>query len=161
MKNSSPTCVALTDSLYVDDATGSIIEVNPHHQRFISLNNITDPSLFKARVFFNGPVMKLLHCDIIGVQRFDTRFSNGEDNLMMFLISNRIKHLKFTTSNAIYYRRIRQESATTRSRSRCSIARNSIKIMLQYTKYLLKNPRGYNYSFVLSRYIAEVKSILF
>ena len=160
LKNASPDCVSLSDSLYVDDITGKVNIDNPHHKRFDTNRMKSTPTLFESRAFFNGPCMKLLHRDIIGNRRFDTRFANGEDNLMMFLISDRIKKLQYTTDAAIYYRRIRENSATTRRRSRLQVIITPIKIMVQYIKYLAPNPFRYNCAFVFSRFAAEIKSII-
>ncbi len=158
--HSTPDCVALTDSIYFDDVSGKMLEDNPHHKRFNLIRAKQNPTLFESRVFFNGPCMKLIHKDIIGNRRFDTRFANGEDNLMMFNISDRVKHISFASARAIYYRRIRENSATTRQHSIKYEVGTSLRIMRQYIFYLLKNPFGYNLKFVLSRFAAEFKSIL-
>lgn len=160
LRHSSRNCVALTDCIYFDDESRKEMTDNAHHRNFVRNHQLTSPTLFQTRVFFNGPVMKLLHRDIIGGRRFDVRFANGEDNLMMFGISDRIKKVSFTSSSVIYYRRIRENSATTKQRSRFQRIKNSIKIMIEYCRYLSSHPFGYNAAFALSRFAAEVKSIL-
>lgn len=160
LSHSSRDCVALTDCIYFDNETRKETINNAHHRNFLRNHQLTSPTLFQTRVFFNGPVMKLLHRDIICQRRFDVRFANGEDNLMMFCISDRIKKVSFTSSSAIYYRRIRENSATTRPQTRVHIAKNCVRIMMEYCKCVLKNPFGYNAAFALSRFAAEVKSIL-
>lgn len=160
LKHSSRDCVALTDAIYFDDESREQDLQNAHHLNFLKNQNNTRLTLFGSRVFFNGPVMKLLHRDIIGERRFDVRFANGEDNLMMFNISDRINSICYTTNKAIYYRRIREASATTRKRTRTEIALNSLKIMSVYLKYFFRNPLGYNLPFVMSRFAAEFKSIV-
>ena len=158
--HSKPDCVALTDSIYVNDVSGEMIEDNPHHKRFNLIRDKQNPNLFESRVFFNGPCMKLIHKRIIGNRRFDIRFANGEDNLIMFNISDRVKHISFTSAKAIYYRRIRENSATTRQHGMKYEVSTSLRLMKQYILYLFKNPLGYNIKFVLSRFAAELKSIL-
>lgn len=160
LSHSSRDCVALTDCIYFDDETRKETINNAHHRNFLRNHQLTSPTLFQTRVFFNGPVMKLLHRDIIGQRRFDVRFANGEDNLMMFCISDRIKKVSFTSSSAIYYRRIRENSATTKRRSRFQRIKNSMKIMVEYCRYLSSHPFGYNPAFVLSRFAAEIKSMI-
>lgn len=160
LNHSSRDCVALTDCIYFDDERRKEMKDNAHHRNFIRNHQLTSPTLFQTRVFFNGPVMKLLHRDIIGGRRFDVRFANGEDNLMMFCISDRIKKVSFTSSSAIYYRRIRENSATTRQRGRMARIKNSVKIMAEYCHFLSQHPLGYNPTFVLSRFAAEIKSML-
>lgn len=160
LKYSSQDCVALTDCIYFDDESRKEIIDNAHHRNFIKNHQSVTPTLYQTRVFFNGPVMKLLHRDIIGERRFNPKFKNGEDNLMMFGISDRIKNIAFTSSSAIYYRRIRENSATTKRRSRFQRIKNSIKIMVEYCRYLSSRPFGYNPAFVLSRFAAEIKSMI-
>lgn len=160
LKCSSPNCVGLTDSIYIDDLTGKEIVDNAHHRRFDRIRLKNNPSLLESRVFFNGPVMKLLHRNIISDRRFDKRFKNGEDSLFMFLISDKIKTLKYTTCNAIYYRRIRENSATTVRRDKMSILKNCLKLMIQYSMYYFQAPTHYNFIFYVTRELATVKNLL-
>lgn len=160
LNHSSRDCVALTDCIYFDDETRKETINNAHHRNFLRNHQLTSPTLFQTRVFFNGPVMKLLHRDIICQRRFDVRFANGEDNLMMLYISDRINSICMTSSTAIYYRRIRKGSATTRHRSKWYNISTSCKLMRQYIIYYIKNPFHYNLPFVLSRFAAEVKSMI-
>lgn len=160
LKNSSAGCVALTDCVYFHDSENRYDDDNPHHRSFLRNRDKHKHTLFGCRVFFNGPYMKLLHRSIIGERRFNEKFRNGEDNLMMFGISDRISNLKFTTSDAIYYRRIRENSATTRNIRKREKFLTPLELMIEYCRYLVKNPFGYNLPFVLSRFAAEVKSII-
>lgn len=160
LNNSSHDCVALTDAVYFDDVSGEENRQNAHHLNFIKNRNRKKLSLFGTRVFFNGPVMKLIHRDIIGKRRFDIRFANGEDNLMMLNISDRIKKVCLTSPKAVYYRRIRKNSATTRHRSKWNKVSISCKLMGQYLVYYIQNPFKYNLPFVLSRFAAEIKSMI-
>jgi glycosyltransferase involved in cell wall biosynthesis len=74
-------------------------------------------SYLRPKKFFSGPCMKLIHRDVIGNRRFDARFKNGEDSLFMFLISDSMKYVDFTSKDAVYYRRFRENSATTSQKS--------------------------------------------
>lgn len=156
----TPDTVAVSDSLSFKDGSVHYDTSYSLHILFEKYNVIDSPSLFMVRSYFNGPVMKLFPRSVIGERRFDVRFANGEDNLMMYNISDRIKNIRFTSSDAVYYRRYRQDSAVTRSRSMSSRIKNVLKLMGQYTKILLRHPFSYNYPFVLSRYAAEIKSLL-
>lgn len=159
LKCSSRDCVGISDSIYYDDKYEEEILSNPHHLKYEQLSKNNNPTLFQSRKFFNGPCMKLLHRDIIGNRRFNPKFKNGEDNLMMFLISDRINSVKIALANTVYYRRIRENSATTTQRSWISKTKDCIRIMLEYTKILLKKARGYNIPFIASRYAAGIKSL--
>lgn len=160
LEYSSPQCIALTDSLYFDEDTGKFDYGNIHHREYLKLHENQNPSLYQVRRFLNGPVMKLIHKDIIGKRRFDKRFSNGEDSLFMALISDKIQKCHFCQPDAIYYRRIRLDSATTRKRSLFNRILNSYKAIIQYLKYWIQRPSDYNIMFMISRIVAQFKNIL-
>lgn len=113
---------------------------------------------YKCRKFFSGPVMKLIHRDIIGDRRFDIQFKNGEDNLFLFLISDKLKYVRFTSENAIYYRRYRADSAMQKPRSCRDKIKNSIKIVCKYLSIYVKG--GYLFAFFCTRILAEMKFIM-
>ncbi len=160
LEKSSVNCVGISDSIYFEDKTGRYESLNIHHTEFLKLKKMEHPSVFLSRRFFNGPVMKLVHRSIIGSRRFDIRFHNGEDSLFMALITDRIREIKLTTSSAVYYRRIRENSATTTHRSFKLRSYNCFLSILTYSKYWLKSPFNYNPIFMLSRIIASIKSLI-
>ena len=105
----------------------------------------------KVRKYFSGPCMKLIPMSFIQERRFDTRFKNGEDTLFMFLISDKIKYLQFTSPQAIYYRRIRVGSAVNVIRSFSDICYFNALQIITYIKYYLQNPFEYNFLFFITR----------
>lgn len=113
---------------------------------------------YTARTYFSGPCMKLIHRDTIGDRRFDTSFTLGEDSLFMFLISNRMQQVRFTGQQAVYYRRIRQGSAS-QTTSRMYVIQNCLRIMRQYTRIYL-HCKGYDFSFYLTRMMGAVHTII-
>ena len=108
-----------------------------------------------ARKYFSGPCMKLIPMNFIQKRRFDVRFKNGEDSLFMFLISDKIDNVAFTSKNAIYYRRFRAMSASTKPRTKWQRIRNSFKCAKEYTKIYLTG--GYDNYFFFSRIAAELR----
>ncbi len=114
----------------------------------------------KVRKFFSGPCMKLIPMSFIQDRRYDVRFKNGEDSLFMFLISDKIKTVSFTSREAVYYRRYRENSAVTSKRSRKSIVLNSLYAIRLYTKYYMKSPVNYNFYFYITRVLGAIKSVL-
>lgn len=158
--NAAPNCVSISNALYFDDKSGK--QQSSRLERLFQKyhNSPQKISLFQVRSYFNGPCMKLFSKNIISNRRFDPNFRNGEDNLYMFLISDAIKEVKFTSPNAIYYRRIRENSAMTSQKPVSEITINAFKLMSQYMKYLYKNGFKYNLPFVLSRFMGEFKSII-
>lgn len=112
-----------------------------------------------ARKFFAGPCMKLIPMNLIQHNRFDIRFKNGEDSLFMFLISNRFGELKFTSKQAIYYRRYRVGSANF-SINRLQRLKNSICLSIEYTRIYFSNIKQYNFNFYLTRILGSIRSII-
>lgn len=115
---------------------------------------------YNAKKYFSGPCMKLIPRDVIDHRRFDTGFSVGEDSLFMFLISDRFRSVVFASPRAIYYRRIREGSASTRSRSFKEKLKNSLRIMGAESKIVLKAPRSYNLYFFVTRLLGAAKAAL-
>lgn len=117
--------------------------------------------IMQARSFMSVPVAKALSKNIIGIQRFNPKFKVGEDGLFMFQISNKIKILKPTGPNCIYFRRNREGSAINSSRPKGERLKNNIRLMVGYTKSYLKDIRHYNAFFYISRLVAEMISMTF
>lgn len=114
----------------------------------------------KVRKYFSGPCMKLIPMSFIQDRRFDVRFKNGEDSLFMFLISDKIRDLSFTSKDAIYYRRYRKGSAFTKI-SHKEVFINTLKSMNEFSQIYFSNPFNYNVLFYVSRMLASLKTILF
>lgn len=108
----------------------------------------------KARKYFSGPCMKLIHRDVIGQRRFDTRFVNGEDSLFMFLISDRMEKVSFTSASAVYYRRYRVGSAVTTQRPFGYWLKNCMKMFGAYLHIYFSAPTKYNLVFFVTRLMA-------
>lgn len=117
--------------------------------------------IMQARSYMSVPVAKALPKDMIGNRRFDSEFKVGEDGLFMFQISNKIKRLKATSPNCIYYRRNREGSAIKSPRPRGVRLKNNFLLMIGYTKYYMHDVYHYNVLFYISRLVAEIVSITF
>lgn len=114
----------------------------------------------QVRKYFSGPCMKLIPMSIIQDRRFDLRFKNGEDTLFMFLISDRIKNIRFTSRNAIYYRRNREGSAANAKRRLSEVCYSNFLQIVTYIRYYYKNPIGYNFFFFISRIGGAVYAVI-
>lgn len=112
----------------------------------------------KARKFFSGPCMKLIPMSFIQNRRFDVCFKNGEDSLFMFLISDRIKTLRFTSKEAVYYRRIRKGSANSNLSTYKERIIHAKRMITEYCKIYFKGK--YNKLFFLTRIVATLKRII-
>lgn len=114
----------------------------------------------KARRYFSGPVYKLIHRDIIGSRRFDTSFKNGEDSIFMFAISDRFRKVKFTSQQAVYYRRVREGSALLRKKNLLEIIGNCFNMIRAYTSIYLRTPMRYKLGFYVTRVLGAVHGAL-
>ena len=117
-------------------------------------------SILSIRKYLSGPCMKLIPKELIGIRRFDVRFKNGEDSLFMFLISDKIKFVKFSSKEAIYYRRYRESSATTSKRTLSNKIGNAIRLSASYIKIYLRSPFKYKTCFFVTRVLGAFKSVL-
>ncbi len=113
-----------------------------------------------CRSYFSGPCMKLFHKNIIGNRRFNTKLANGEDTLFMFEISDRIKKISLTTKQAVYYRRMRENSATTGYRTLSDKRKSDVIQLKAILKSFLHNPFGYNWWFCMTRVIGCIYYII-
>ncbi len=114
---------------------------------------------YRPKRFFGGPCMKLIHRAIIGDRRFDTRFSNGEDSLFMFTISDCVRYADFTSPKAVYYRRLRTGSAINSKKGWQTIT-NRLALMHAFSAIYWKSPRKYLFRFYLTRLIASIHAII-
>lgn len=109
----------------------------------------------KIKAYYSVPWAKLIHKSVIDDRRYNLNFKNGEDCLYMFLLSNKYKYVDFTSSNAMYYHRYRNNSAITALSFNKGIFINTIKLIGEYTKIYIG---GSNYSFKM--YITRVLGAL-
>lgn len=146
----SPNTVSLCYPLSFIDGTDKYVPYNITDCYHTNVNK-NSLSIDDVRSYFSGPVYKLIHRDIIGDRRYDTRLVNGEDTLFMFEISNRIKQLSFTSRNAVYYRRFREGSATNKNRTTIDHIKSNTLQIREVLKSYFKDPLHYNFGFFASR----------
>lgn len=115
----------------------------------------------KARKFFSGPCMKLIPMNFIQDRRYNPRFSNGEDSLFMFLISDKYQYIKLSGKDVCYYRRFRDNSAYTRKRTLSYKLRNTYATIIEYCRIYFKNPQKYNLLFFTTRIIGACRSFFY
>ena len=96
--------------------------------------------------------MKMIHRDIIGERRFDVSFPSGQDALLMFTISDRMKKVRFASSRAIYYRRERKHSL--HRLGRWGLVQKYSRLAWAYTRIYFRHPRDYNFGFYFTRLLA-------
>ncbi len=155
----SSTTVSLCYPLMFEDGTKNF-QTFRITKSYNTLCNKENVDVYQARKFFSGPVYKLIHRSIISNSRYTTKLSKGEDTLFMFLISNKIKNVTFTTTNAIYYRRLRLESATFKKRSIIGRVKSNLIEMFYMTSYYIKDPFNYNLKLYITRILGGLYDIL-
>ena len=111
----------------------------------------------RVRKYFSGPCMKLIPMSFIQGRRYDVRFKNGEDSLFMFLISDKIKKVAFTSKDAIYYRRFRENSAYTRSKTKREIIANKMNMIKAYISIYLRKPQKFSLLFFITRLLGTLR----
>lgn len=155
LNNANKDVVSLSNAYSFKDGTADYEEyyVTKSFYKSHEKNNV---SVFSARSFFSGPVYKLIHKDIIGNRRFCNKLQRGEDTLFMFYISDRIRKLSFTSCNAIYYRRVRLNSATTKHKDRRDIYTNQTRQLIEYIKLIVSHPFSYSPLFSMTRVLSAL-----
>jgi len=113
-------------------------------------------SLYKCRSFLSFPVAKMIHCNIISNQRFDTRFTNGEDALFITSITDKLSSISFAGDDVVYYVREREGSASRKKIKISKITRDSILLISAYFVTYIKKPKKYN----LLLYISRIPGVL-
>jgi glycosyltransferase involved in cell wall biosynthesis len=137
--------------------TDNIIEnINGYVTRLYDKRVGKKISILNVRTYFSTVYAKLIERDIIGNQRFNTKFQNGEDSLFMFSISNKIKEIQFSGKDSVYYRRIREGSLTTNPYT----IRNCFMRIAAYTVIFIKNPFEYNFLFFITRILASLRGLI-
>ncbi len=110
-----------------------------------------------ARKYFSGPCMKLIPKRYIQDRRFDVKFRTAEDSLFMFLISDCFANVDFTSKGAVYYRRMRKNSAVTSKYTLSYILHSTLMLLAAYSQIYLSAPSRYSLRFYLLRLGATVK----
>lgn len=124
----------------------------------LSVSKNKNISLLDARSFFSTACFKMIPMNIIGCRRFNTKVSNGEDALFMASISDKVKLICLAdNSDIIYYRRVRDGSASQKKRSFFLKLRNSFNLFFIYLKTYLLSPSRYNLLFFINRFLAVFK----
>lgn len=138
-----------TNSVYTDDYLTSV------YKKLSSASK--DLSVLAARRFLSSSCCKLIPREVIGTTRFNKKFKIGEDALFMAEISKDIQNVRLSEPEAIYYRRLRTNSASRSAVSSISRIKNSLSLFWQYIKIYLSSPTKYNLLFFLNRLMAVSK----
>jgi glycosyltransferase involved in cell wall biosynthesis len=143
--------VVISDTYYFEDGNSEIQIPDRMSELFGIMAPEGKADYIKGRRFLFNGCMKLIPSRMIAGRRFDTSFSIGEDCMFMFMISDRLRHVDFTSADAIYYRRVRPDSALHSHTGKWKIFLNDMKLIMGYTKIYLSGLRRYSFHFFLTR----------
>ena len=114
-------------------------------------------SVLSARRLMSSSCCKLIPREVVGATRFNKSFKVGEDALFMAEISKDIPYVRLSEPEAIYYRRLRTNSASRSTVSSISRIKNALSLLWQYIKIYLSSPHKYSLPFFLNRLMAVAK----
>lgn len=155
--NANRADVVISRPIAFDDITNQKVA---YPMNEIALANIGEEvSIITARRFFSGPCMKLFRRDIIGTRRFNTSFSVGEDGLFMFLISDKIKKIRFADLSAVYYRRYREGSLLSSKRPMFWRSKNNLRMFFKMLQYYVPFFWKYNIIFTFMQLASVLKGV--
>lgn len=158
-EKANPRDVIIFKPLAFKDGTNDYFEYSRTYEFNRNCNKGILP-FYKVRRNFGGPVMKLFPKDIIGNKRYNLSFKNGEDSIFMFLISDKMKNVQFAKEDAIYYRRVRTNSATTVSKSFEEVFFNSMRAIAEYSSIYFSNIGKYSFCFYVTRIMGGIRAVL-
>lgn len=110
-------------------------------------------NVLKGRKFMSSSCCKMICKKDIGHIKFNTNLKIGEDSVFMARISRNIKNIVLADENVIYYRRVRQESASRTSQSVGVKVKIVIKLLKEYITMLTPS---YNFPFICTRIVAAL-----
>ena len=114
----------------------------------------------QARRYLYVPYCKIVHRDVIGTCRFDVSLRNGEDALFMFLISDRLRWVRFTGKSAEYRYRRRPTSAFHAHRPASYHIANMLACQSKASRIYFSHPLRYSFTFYLKYMLATFMGCL-
>ena len=152
-ENAQVDAIPVTDVMDYDDETGQY-QSGYIHKTYLKQCNKGGISLLSGRSFMSSCWCKMIPRIMIGANRFDVRYSLGEDALFMAALSRSVHTIKLTDRKAVYYRRINRNSATRRPISMLRKTQYAVRLVCSYCVLYLQDVRSANFLFFLSRVAA-------
>jgi len=149
--------IAQSNVIAIYDSDNSQAEdyIGFYHNKLYG-SNLT---LIKGVHFLSNVATKLISKDIISNDRFYD-INVGEDALFMTTISCRIRSIVLTESDAVYYRRIHDNSLVHSKRPLKEWFKNRCRLTVLYLRLFLCNMRKYNIFLFLHRIAAVWKGFI-
>ncbi len=156
LKHATPNTIGVSYCLSLFDDMHE--ESNVFTCEYVNYNKKGIQAFYKPQRVFSTPWMKLIHRDIIGKIRFNEHFPSGQDSLMMFEISNRIKYVDFTSTDAVYY--WRQRSGSLHRMGLHKRVNKYGRLICVYTYLFFGHIGQYNLHFYTTRILASFRAII-
>lgn len=147
-------CIAVSNVLTFNE-DGNIGE-DYITEAFKSCKKSNSKNLFLMRRFLSTVWCKIIPINIIGSTRFNPNFALGEDSLFMASISDKVDDLILSSKSTIYYRRLREGSASRSEVKLKNLFQNKCSLISEYIRLYFSNFRKYNLLFFLSRIVAQI-----
>lgn len=120
-------------------------------------------SIIQGRSFLSSSCFKLIPREVVGERRFNPRYKLGEDALFMAELTDRISCVVASEPDAVYYRRLRNNSAShAQGKSNFwHLLWNAVSLSGSYLKIYLSHPCRYDGKFFFTRVLAGFTKRLF
>lgn len=157
LEQAAPDCIVMAHPIAFNSITKQVLpyRITKEYERTVKRGSI--PAL-SVRCIYSGVWMKLFPRNIIEWCVFDTTLTNSEDSLFVFEISRKFKMIRCAPPNAIYYRRVRKNSAINISTKRK--VKNAMVMILKYTRVYTNAPSDYNFFFYITRILGTIKGVI-
>lgn len=116
--------------------------------------------LFSYRKFYSTCWGKIIPINLINKVRFNTDIVLGEDSLFMSQLSFQVKKMVLSSSECIYYRRVRGDSASRQKRHFKFLLIQRILLIYFFIKLWVCNITKINIFFIFSRVIATFINLI-
>lgn len=127
-----------------------------------AFNNLENShyNLLKYRKFLSSPCAKLIDRKVIGNIRFDLGLKTSEDALFCFEISKNIKKMILANHECIYYRLIRDNSASRKNEEKFDLLKEYFLKIRKLSTIFFKSFTDYSTILYLTRILAFSKLLL-
>lgn len=116
-------------------------------------------SLFTGRSLMSSACCKLIPRSVIAGKRFDVTFTLSEDSLFMTSLSSKVQTIILSDVDCIYYRRVRQTSASRRA-SQSARRRQTVRLVMANIRLYFSEIRHNNILFFASRVAAAMLKVV-
>lgn len=158
LQRATPEAIVHANVIQYRDSTGERMDyfLTSVFQRLQGSQKLT---FFNARSFLSSSCCKLIPRKVIGTERFNKAYKLGEDSLFMFTISRRIRSIRMSGEDAIYYVRNRDNSASHKTYPYSYRLQVALGLTFSYLALFLRRPFAYNFPFFLTRVAATLRKL--